>query len=96
MAIIFTAFDLAAYIYKLKWLVNNMHTHLHCQYVQTLFSIAPCSIVLGPAAFLCRPVASPETTCSMHGAYSLGASCILCCPAAGPETTCSMHDGVLM
>jgi len=53
MAIIFTAFDLAAYIYiyKLKWLVNEMHTHLHCQYVQTLFSIAPCSIVLGPAAF---------------------------------------------
>jgi len=66
MATIFTAFDLAAYIYKLKWLVNKMHTHLHCQYVQTLFSIAQCSIVLGPAAFLCRPAAAPETTCSMH------------------------------
>ena len=32
MAIIFTAFDLAAY--NLKWLVINMHTHLHCQYTQ--------------------------------------------------------------
>jgi len=44
-----------------------MHTHLHCQYIQTLFSIAPCSIVLGPAAFLCHPVAGPETPCSMPG-----------------------------
>ena len=65
MAILgFSAFDLAAYIVTL---IGNMHTHLHCQYVQTLFSIAPCSIVLGPAAILCRPAAGPETTCSMHG-----------------------------
>jgi len=32
------------YIYNLKWLVINMHTHVYCQYVQTLFSIAPCSM----------------------------------------------------
>ena len=35
----------------LKWLFINMHIHLHCQYVQTSFSIAPCSVVLGPATF---------------------------------------------
>jgi len=23
---------------------NYMHTHLHCQYIQTLFSIAPCTM----------------------------------------------------
>ena len=54
----------AIHTYRVNWLYDIPWRVC----VQGLcLNIAPCSIVLGPAAFLCRPAAGPETTCSMHG-----------------------------
>ena len=67
-----------------------MHTHFHCQYVQSRFLIAPCSIVLGPAA------------CSQESGARVGLGMRLCvhmCMCDGMllmSNYVCMCDGVLL